>query len=289
MPVVQPHSSAHPPTSTRHLARVSQADVLTLYGLYKQATCGDINAPRPSWSPLDPLGRARLKWDAWNARRGDPAEQCMMDYVDLLGKAVPDWGSGDAWGKGNKPSASSGGGGPMGPVASTLAGGMDRLHAEEDEDRRRRGEEGPSDHPAGVTEGPERDVWAALRGGDTATALQAWGRVEANARPQAARRRDASGLTLLHLAADAGGPGAADLARALAVSGADVNAADGVGLTPLHCCCAAARADHADIAKALVAAGADPTACDDDGEEAGAKAPEAWEAFMPRRGIRDAS
>uniref|UniRef100_W5M648 Acyl-CoA-binding protein n=1 Tax=Lepisosteus oculatus TaxID=7918 RepID=W5M648_LEPOC len=41
-------------------------EVLEIYGLYKQATVGDVNTQRPGM--LDFTGKA--KWDAWDANKG---------------------------------------------------------------------------------------------------------------------------------------------------------------------------------------------------------------------------
>lgn len=52
-----------------------------LYGLFKQATVGDVTDDRPtgmlSWV-------AQAKWDAWNAKRGLPTEQAKAEYVQLV-------------------------------------------------------------------------------------------------------------------------------------------------------------------------------------------------------------
>ncbi|CDS40408.1 acyl coenzyme A binding protein [Echinococcus multilocularis] len=44
----------------------SDDDKLYLYGLYKQATVGDVNTAKPGM--LDVKGKA--KWEAWNGRKG---------------------------------------------------------------------------------------------------------------------------------------------------------------------------------------------------------------------------
>lgn len=60
--------------------RPDNATLLKLYGLYKQATAGDIASPRPGMGDL--VGRA--KWDAWNALKGTPAEAAMQRYLELF-------------------------------------------------------------------------------------------------------------------------------------------------------------------------------------------------------------
>jgi diazepam-binding inhibitor (GABA receptor modulator, acyl-CoA-binding protein) len=54
--------------------------LLKLYGLYKQATQGDVTGKRPGFT--DPVGRA--KWDAWEKLKGTQAEDAMQAYIDLV-------------------------------------------------------------------------------------------------------------------------------------------------------------------------------------------------------------
>lgn len=60
----------------------SNEQLLKLYGLYKQATVGDVKGSRPG--VLDPVGRA--KWDAWTARKGMSADEAKRLYVGLVGE-----------------------------------------------------------------------------------------------------------------------------------------------------------------------------------------------------------
>lgn len=57
----------------------STAQMLSLYGLYKQATAGDVQGSRPG--VLDPRGRA--KYDAWAARKGLAPDAARAEYVAL--------------------------------------------------------------------------------------------------------------------------------------------------------------------------------------------------------------
>lgn len=56
------------------------ATLLKIYGLYKQATSGDVDGKRPGFS--DMVGRA--KWDAWNELKGTSGKDAMQSYVDLI-------------------------------------------------------------------------------------------------------------------------------------------------------------------------------------------------------------
>ena len=60
--------------------RPSNDVLLELYGLYKQASEGDVTGKRPGM--LDPRGRA--KWDAWSSRKGMSADQARAEYVALV-------------------------------------------------------------------------------------------------------------------------------------------------------------------------------------------------------------
>ena len=59
-----------PPTET----------LLQLYGLYKQATSGDVSGKRPGM--LDMKGRA--KFDAWSDVKGTSKDDAMKRYIALV-------------------------------------------------------------------------------------------------------------------------------------------------------------------------------------------------------------
>lgn len=62
---------------------LSDALLLKFYGLYKQATAGPCNAPKPSF--FDRRGRA--KWQAWKDAARLSAEEAQRQYVQLLTEA----------------------------------------------------------------------------------------------------------------------------------------------------------------------------------------------------------
>ncbi len=62
----------------------SNDSLLQLYGLYKQATAGDVGGKRPGM--LDVRGRA--KYDAWAERKGLSAEKARAAYVELANRLV---------------------------------------------------------------------------------------------------------------------------------------------------------------------------------------------------------
>ncbi len=70
--------------------RPSNDQLLALYGLFKQATEGDVTGKRPGM--LDMVGRA--KYDAWAARRGTDKDTAMQAYIALVGSLVKAIGPG---------------------------------------------------------------------------------------------------------------------------------------------------------------------------------------------------
>jgi len=57
-----------------------------LYGLYMQATCGDVRGRRP-WV-LRPKDRA--KWDSWASQQGQPTTDAMARYIEVACNAMQD-------------------------------------------------------------------------------------------------------------------------------------------------------------------------------------------------------
>lgn len=60
--------------------RPDNATLLKLYALYKQASAGDAEGPRPGFS--DMVGR--VKFDAWTALKGTSADEAMNQYIALF-------------------------------------------------------------------------------------------------------------------------------------------------------------------------------------------------------------
>ena len=53
--------------------------LLRLYGLYKQATEGDVQGQRPGGFDL----KGAAKYDAWASQRGKTPEAAMHEYLEL--------------------------------------------------------------------------------------------------------------------------------------------------------------------------------------------------------------
>jgi acyl-CoA-binding protein len=62
--------------------RPDNQTMLTLYGLYKQATAGDVAAARPGGFDFV----AQAKYDAWSKLKGTTQAAAMQQYIDLVAK-----------------------------------------------------------------------------------------------------------------------------------------------------------------------------------------------------------
>jgi len=63
-------------------AKPDNATLLALYGLFKQATMGDVKGDRPEGFDFV----AAAKFDAWDGRRGMSRDDAMASYVALVAK-----------------------------------------------------------------------------------------------------------------------------------------------------------------------------------------------------------
>ena len=68
--------------NAKGLPNQSNETLLELYGLFKQATIGDVEGERPSGFDF----RGAAKYDAWEKRRGMSVEEAMQGYIDLVAK-----------------------------------------------------------------------------------------------------------------------------------------------------------------------------------------------------------
>ena len=60
--------------------RPDNPTLLKIYALYKQATVGDNEEKKPSFSDI--VGRA--KWDAWEKLKDTTADEAKQQYIDLI-------------------------------------------------------------------------------------------------------------------------------------------------------------------------------------------------------------
>ena len=64
----------------KKISEISDENLLDIYGLYKQVTCGDCNISRPGF--FDPKGQS--KYDAWNGRKGLEKEKAQKKYISKV-------------------------------------------------------------------------------------------------------------------------------------------------------------------------------------------------------------
>ena len=60
--------------------RPDNLTLLKIYGLFKQASGGDVAGEQPGMTDFV----ARAKWDAWNNLKGLSRDEAMQQYVDLV-------------------------------------------------------------------------------------------------------------------------------------------------------------------------------------------------------------
>jgi diazepam-binding inhibitor (GABA receptor modulating acyl-CoA-binding protein) len=60
--------------------RPSNEELLSMYGLFKQASEGDASGERPGGFDF----KAIAKYDAWAELKGKSKEQAMQDYIALM-------------------------------------------------------------------------------------------------------------------------------------------------------------------------------------------------------------
>jgi len=237
---------------TESSKRVSQSsslgegDKLLLYGLYKQATVGDVTNDAPS--KLNFV--AYTKYEARKRFIGIPKEAAMMQYIGVVNELLS--GNSDSRNSenddivyendnGEEDSSSDeidegGGGGSMMSVKPSV------IMPVEDETA---GNDGEFLYAARSLEGAER--LAALK------RLVDGGVADINA-------VDESGQTVAHFLADRGSVEALEF---LLKNDLDVNAQDHDGLTPLHVAC---TMNHIEVCEVLLRFGANRDAKDIDGE-----------------------
>ncbi|RWS21932.1 acyl-CoA-binding protein-like protein [Leptotrombidium deliense] len=66
----------------------TDAEMLVLYGLYKQATVGDVNTSRPGMLDL----RGKAKWDAWNEKKGMEKNEAKLAYIAKVKELIDIYG-----------------------------------------------------------------------------------------------------------------------------------------------------------------------------------------------------
>ncbi|CAM9552547.1 unnamed protein product [Ectocarpus fasciculatus] len=220
---------------------------LELYSMFKQATEGDCEDPKPGL--IDLVGRA--KWGAWNRLRGMEPIEAMKSYLLKVTELCPDWLAeaqgqppGDAgtvtqedmkkdlqWEGSDKEEAENGAGLGFGVTVSTMAAGQGNT----------------------AEWGANEEIFAAASDGDVVRIRDL---VSSGVKVDA---QDEEGRTPLHFAADRG---QSSVISSLLALGAAVDSRDSDGMTPLAYAVACENEKEVEL---LVQAGADANAADNDG------------------------
>jgi len=69
------------------VSELDSGQLLAFYGLYKQATVGPCDIPRPNWYQV----QAKHKWEAWKNLGDMSRETAMADYVHAIARINPTW------------------------------------------------------------------------------------------------------------------------------------------------------------------------------------------------------
>ncbi|XP_066571521.1 acyl-CoA-binding domain-containing protein 7 [Amia ocellicauda] len=69
-------------------SRPTDEELLDMYGLYKQATVGDIDIEKPGI--LNMKGKA--KWEAWDSRKGMSKDAAMNAYIAIAKEVIDKYG-----------------------------------------------------------------------------------------------------------------------------------------------------------------------------------------------------
>lgn len=103
MTAVQEKQFGAAAAAAKSLKKLSNDELLGLYGLYKQATVGDVNVSQPGSFDFT----ARAKWDAWASRKGMGFDQAKTEYVSLVTRLQKKESSKTAAGAATAPSISA--------------------------------------------------------------------------------------------------------------------------------------------------------------------------------------
>ncbi len=72
-------------------SKPNNTELLKLYGLYKQATEGDVTGDRPGTFDI----KGQFKYDFWKRFAGKTAEEAMSAYIELVAMLKEKYGMAD--------------------------------------------------------------------------------------------------------------------------------------------------------------------------------------------------
>lgn len=215
--------------TSRTLTNLAHGDKLLLYGLYKQATVGDVNEDNEP-SRFQVVEHA--KFEGWLKFKGMPCEAAMLSYIQVVQEfSSPTHPMEYETEELDMFNA-------MGARPSTLASQQE----EENDD-------------STIT-----PLQRAAQDGNLKDIKQVLENTADDDTPTTVNTADESGQTALHFAADRGH---AEIVQTLLEAGANANAADLEGISVLQ---AAVIAGHSKVAAILLKYGANPNQVDMDGD-----------------------
>ena len=215
------------------MKKLNNEQKLQFYGLYKQASVGDVTSKRPGM--FDMVGQA--KWDAWKEVQGLSKEDAKHRYIQTVAGIT----------KSNSTTSSTAtvvtrGGSTSAPVPTTTTSTSESLSKSSEKKEDDGGFGGMGNSVSTFSHRPGDQAWNAQQSifqaivQDRIDHVQACLQVpyacvdERDKIKRAANQRDENQMTPLHFAADRG---VMDITDLLLQSGASVNAADADGQTPL--------------------------------------------------------
>jgi len=68
--------------------RPTDLELLEIYALFKQATVGDNNQPKPGMFDL----KGKAKWEHWNTKKGLSKEEAVKQYIAKVDELVKAYG-----------------------------------------------------------------------------------------------------------------------------------------------------------------------------------------------------
>eukprot|EP00831_Metopus_contortus_P031222 TRINITY_DN254_c0_g1_i9.p3 TRINITY_DN254_c0_g1~~TRINITY_DN254_c0_g1_i9.p3 ORF type:complete len:112 (-),score=26.03 TRINITY_DN254_c0_g1_i9:27-362(-) len=69
----------------KDIEKLKDEQRLEIYGLFKQATVGDVNTPEPGMFKMT----EKAKWGAWKKNQGMSKEDAMTKYVEVAKSYLP--------------------------------------------------------------------------------------------------------------------------------------------------------------------------------------------------------
>ncbi|KAG0717941.1 Acyl-CoA-binding domain-containing protein 6 [Chionoecetes opilio] len=204
-------------------SNLPQDKLLHFYARYKQATEGPCNIPKPGFFDF----KGKQKWEAWKSMGDMSKDNAMLEYVNAMREADPEWEL--------KADSEKGGGSSSSWVrVSTLQQQPDDVTKDEDKNHFDWVKENNVEKVKKLERGKimEKDEngmtllhWAADRGHQDMARYLLEQKLDVNA-------RDSEGQTALHYAASCGH---LDVVRVLLRHGGDPTIQDAEGLQPEEC------------------------------------------------------